>query len=227
MGFTLQSVVPWGRSFDEYVHMFALTEADLAGRILGCGDGPAAFNAAVSARGGHVVSVDPVYAFSAAEIESRIGDTYTKVMDQLRKNAGDYLWTHFKNPDEVGVTRMAAMKDFLADYERGRTAGRYVTGDVQALSFKDGAFDLALVSHFLFMYAAQLDRDFHVRAFRELVRVARSVRVFPILTLDGKPYPEMGYVSDRLAESGFKTSVRKVDYEFQKGGDEMLVIEHA
>jgi hypothetical protein len=27
--FTLDRVVPWGRSFDEYQRMFALTEADL------------------------------------------------------------------------------------------------------------------------------------------------------------------------------------------------------
>jgi len=40
MGFTLAKVVPWGRSYDEYIRMFSLTEADLGLRILGCGDGP-------------------------------------------------------------------------------------------------------------------------------------------------------------------------------------------
>ena len=42
--FTLDQVVPWGRSFDEYRAMFAMTDMDLTGRILGCGDGPASFN---------------------------------------------------------------------------------------------------------------------------------------------------------------------------------------
>jgi hypothetical protein len=46
MTFTLDSVVPWGRSFDEYVAMFALSEEDLGRRVLGCADGPASFNAA-------------------------------------------------------------------------------------------------------------------------------------------------------------------------------------
>ena len=59
MGFTLDKVVPWGRSYDEYVSMFGLTENDLALRILGCGDGPAAFNSELCKRGGNVVSVDP------------------------------------------------------------------------------------------------------------------------------------------------------------------------
>jgi hypothetical protein len=33
--FTLDHVVPWGRSFDEYRRMFALTSEDLDRRILG------------------------------------------------------------------------------------------------------------------------------------------------------------------------------------------------
>ena len=43
--FTLDQVVPWGRSFDEYRRMFALSDDDLTGSILGCGDGLASFNA--------------------------------------------------------------------------------------------------------------------------------------------------------------------------------------
>ncbi len=58
--FTLDKVVPWGRSFDEYQQLFALTPADLERRILGCGDGPAAFNAEATRRGARVVSCDPL-----------------------------------------------------------------------------------------------------------------------------------------------------------------------
>lgn len=54
--FTLEQVVPWGRSFDEYCHMFALSSDDLALRILGCGDGPASFNAGATRRGMAVTS---------------------------------------------------------------------------------------------------------------------------------------------------------------------------
>ena len=35
--FTLDQVVPWGRSFDEYRRMFALSDDELRLRILGCG----------------------------------------------------------------------------------------------------------------------------------------------------------------------------------------------
>lgn len=69
MTFTLDQIVPWGRSFDEYVSMFALTDADLTGRILGCGDGPAGFNAEATRRGCRVISCDPLYRCSASTIE--------------------------------------------------------------------------------------------------------------------------------------------------------------
>ena len=36
----LAEVIPWGRSFDEYRRMFALTDGDLAGHLLGCGPRP-------------------------------------------------------------------------------------------------------------------------------------------------------------------------------------------
>ena len=58
MGFTLEKVVPWGRSYEEYLCMFDLSETDLQRRILGCGDGPAGFNAMMKQRGGRVVSFD-------------------------------------------------------------------------------------------------------------------------------------------------------------------------
>jgi hypothetical protein len=65
--FTLDQVVPWGRSFDEYCKMFALTPDDLQLRIVGCADGPASFNAEATAAGLSVTSCDPLYHFSTAE----------------------------------------------------------------------------------------------------------------------------------------------------------------
>lgn len=58
--FSLDQVEPWGRSFDEYVRMFALTSEDFARPMLGCGDGPGGFNAEATRRGGRVVSCDPL-----------------------------------------------------------------------------------------------------------------------------------------------------------------------
>lgn len=59
--FTLEHVLPWGRSFDEYRRMFALSDRDLTLRGLGCGDGPASFNAEATRRRAAVISCDPIY----------------------------------------------------------------------------------------------------------------------------------------------------------------------
>ena len=44
MDFHSKDIVPWGRSFDEYLDMFNLSEDDLARDIVGVGDGPASFH---------------------------------------------------------------------------------------------------------------------------------------------------------------------------------------
>jgi len=75
----LEGVVPWGRSFAEYKKMFSLSANDLDRKILGCGDGPACFNAELTKAGGDVVSVDPIYQFNGQEIYSRINDVYPQV----------------------------------------------------------------------------------------------------------------------------------------------------
>ena len=126
VGMTLDQVVPWGRSFDEYRRMFALADADLGGRVLGCGDGPASFNAEATARGHAVVSCDPVYAFTAAEIGRRVEETHATVVGQLAADPSGYVWEEFLDPGHLGECRLAAMRRFLADYEEGRAAGRYI-----------------------------------------------------------------------------------------------------
>src|SRR5262245_10427013 len=123
--FTLDQVVPWGRSFDEYVQMFSLSEAELGLRILGCGDGPASFNAEGTRRGVRVVSVDPIYRWKAYEIEQQIGRHYDEVLDQARRNANDFVWKAIPSVDALGEVRMAAMRAFLADFPAGKRDGRY------------------------------------------------------------------------------------------------------
>jgi len=224
MGFTLATVVPWGRSFDEYVGMFSLTEADLGLRLLGCGDGPAGFNAGLTQRGGTIVSVDPVYVFDVEQIRGRILETYDTVMTQMVKNQRDYVWEAIPSIEQLGSLRMSAMETFLADFETGTQEGRYIPGELPSLPFAAGAFDIALSSHFLFLYSTHLSAEFHLQALREMLRVSREVRVFPLLSLDGAASPHLAFVSERLTSDGFAIEVKRVAYEFQRDGNEMLVI---
>lgn len=227
MSFTLEKVVPWGRSYDEYVDMFALTEADLGLRILSCGDGPAAFNAELTKRGGSVVSIDPVYVFDATQIRNRINETYDTVMSQMQKNQGDYVWESIPTVEQLGRIRMSAMETFLGDFEAGKQNGRYIAGELPILPFKERQFDIALSSHFLFLYSAHLSAEFHLQALREMLRVAQEVRVFPLLMLDGALSSHLAFVKQELANDGLHLEVKLVSYEFQRGGNEMLVIKNA
>jgi hypothetical protein len=226
MGFTLEKVVPWGRSYDEYVSMFGLTERDLKLRVLGCGDGPAAFNSVLTKRGGNVVSLDPIYVFDAAQIKIRVSETYETVMTQMRKNKSDYVWRNIASVEQLGGVRMSAMEIFLADFEAGKQEGRYISGELPSLPFERGQFDIALSSHFLFLYSAHLSAEFHIQALQEMLRVAHEVRVFPLLTLDGALSPHLTFVKEYLANHDFEVEIKCVPYEFQRGGNEMLVIKH-
>ncbi len=60
--FILSTVVPSGRSFDECQRMFALGADDLRLSILGCGDGPASFNAEATQQGRRVTACDQPHA---------------------------------------------------------------------------------------------------------------------------------------------------------------------
>ncbi len=143
-------------------------------------------------------------------------------MDQVRQHPEEFVWTHIPSIAELGRRRMAAMRQFIADYPRGTAEGRYVEASLPELPFDDGAFDLALSSHLLFLYSEQLDLAFHIRALEEMLRVATEVRAFPLLQLGGTPSPHVESVVDVLRSRNADVTVEPVGYEFQRGGNRML-----
>jgi len=210
----------------EYVHMFDLSDAELAEkRILGVGDGPASFNAEMHALGRRVVSCDPIYVFTAAQIRSRVEATHDRLVEFARQHHDTFTWRHMRSPEHMGEVRLEVMERFLRDYEAGaRDDGRYVAAGLPSLPFADSSFDLALCSHLLFLYTEQLSLSLHVAGVIEMTRVAREVRVFPLLMLGNAPSTHVGPVREELERLGYQHEVRRVPHEFQKGGNEMLVI---
>jgi hypothetical protein len=222
--FTLDQVVPWGRSYNEYRCMFAMSDQDLGLTILGCGDGPASFNAEATRRGTKVISCNPLYRWEAAQIRERIAATYDRILDQTRRNADDFVWDSIRSVEELGHVRMAAMQDFLGDYSQGKAEGRYVEAELPTLPFTDSSYDLALCSHLLFLYSTQLGEAFHRAAIQELLRIAREVRIFPLLALDGQRSPYVEHIIEELRSVGHVVSLENVPYEFQRGGNQMMRI---
>ncbi len=221
-GQNIPKIVPWGRSLDEYKRMFALTDDDRSRSVLGCGDGPASFNAEWRAVGGRVVSVDPVYRYSADAIASRIDEARELIVANTLTNMDAYVWDEMKSVDNLVDVRMRAMNRFLEDYGVGGQS--YVAAQLPELPFANAQFDLALCSHFLFTYSELISAEMHVAFLREVLRVAAEVRVFPILDMDGARSPHVDGVMDALGRSGFAPTVERVEYEYQRGGREMLRI---
>lgn len=219
-----ESVVPWGRTFEEYIDMFSLTESDLDKYILGCGDGPASFNCTMNQTGKKVVSIDPIYQFTKDDILKRIDDTYQNVINQTMQNQDKFIWTKIKDVEDLGGIRMIAMKKFLEDYNVGKKEKRYVFAELPTLPFEDNQFDLSLSSHFLFLYTDNLSLEFHIQSINEMLRISREVRIFPLLDVNTKRSPYVDEVIGRYIEMGYCIDEVKVDYEFQKGGNTMLKI---
>lgn len=220
----LSSVVPWGRGLREYIEMFSLSESDLEGSILGCGDGPASFNAELSAIGKKIISIDPIYAFSRRQILLRINEVCPEVSQQLELNKSNYVWETFKNVGEVVNARMTAMEYFLNDYDNGGLEGRYIEAGLPFLPFRNDNFSLALCSHFLFLYSDHINETMHKEGIKELCRVAREVRIYPLVTLDGKQSPYLEPIIKTLIYSGYNVEQKAVKYRFQKNATEMLVV---
>jgi hypothetical protein len=220
----LEKVVPWGRTLEEYKSMFSLSETDLNAKILGCGDGPASFNTEMTELGHSVISIDPVYQFSAEQIEQRVRATYEPIISQVKQNPNNYIWRNFQDADELGKSRLKAMKRFLLDYEPGKVSGRYLYQSLPTLEFVDDQFDLCLCSHLLFLYSEQLSLDFHIASIHELLRIAPEVRIFPLLKLDGDQSSYLELVLEDLSDKGCSAKVQPVAYEIQKGGNQMLRI---
>lgn len=224
MAMQLDQIIPWGRTRAEYELMFDLRPDELRQRTLDCGGGPASFTAEMTQAGYPVTAIDPLYSFSGEAIKVRFEASIENVLNQVRATPDDWTWTFHRNVEELRAARIAAMNQFLTDYLDGKTAGRYVVGELPRLPFAAGSFDRALCSHLLFLYSEQLSEEFHVRSVLELCRVAREVRIFPLIGLDRRLSPHLEPVRSAVAREGWSSEVVKVRYELQRGGNEMLRI---
>ena len=90
--FTLDQVVPWGRSFDEYGRMFGLSDEDLAVASLAVATARRASTRKPRAAARRSCRATRCTAGMTDEIRGRIAATYDQVMDQTRQNAHEFVW---------------------------------------------------------------------------------------------------------------------------------------
>ncbi len=223
MAVKLDSVVPFGRSLTEYQKMFHLSTEDMEREILDIAGGPASFNAEMAQLGHAVTSIDPIYAFSGSEIQKRFDACVDNIIEQVSKTPNDWVWNYHKSPKDLRSNREKALALFLDDYEKGKAEYRYIAGSLPDLPM-ERRYDLVLCSHFLFLYSEQLSYDFHQQAILKLLEYTHELRIFPLLTLGLERSPYLDNLRKALAQQGYFSEITKVEYELQRGGNEMLRI---
>lgn len=221
-GPALGKLIVTPRPLFDYRNMFLLTDDDLlAGPILDCPAGASPFAAQVRARGGHAVSVDPIYG-PRAEVVSRVAADLAHVHDWLTSGPVGLDWSYLGSADAMLRAFEVSADYFLADYADG--GPHYVAAGLPALPFADGEFRLTVSSHLLFTYPEYVSYDQHVDFLREMVRVTSvEVRVCPVADPAGVPYPRLGDVRAELAKHGITTELRAAKSAYSKGGDDILV----
>jgi hypothetical protein len=212
------------RSLGEYTGMFMLTDGDLRGHLLDCPGGASSFTAEASALGVLVTAVDPVYAWPAPALLEHIEGEADRGSAHTEAGLDRYLWDFYGDIEGHRQIRKSAAAQFARDL--GQHPQRYVPGALPDLPFADRQFDLVLSSHFLFTYSDRLDQAFHLNALSELLRICRGeVRVFPLVDQSGRSLGDLvTTLMGELARRGIEARISKVPYEFQRGGNRMLVL---
>lgn len=218
----MSKLVLWGHFVDEYREMFDLNQQDLTGRILEFGCGPSAVNSELEGVSLARVSCDPLFNLDKATLKTKVALVFDDMVQQVRAVQDKFDFSRYGSLEGLLEKRHQGMNAFFADYQAGKVAKRYIgINDIQ-LPFDDFSFDLALSSHYLFADLDNQDVDFHVQVIKELARVAREVRIFPLIDRYGQPSPLLGPVLLALQQGNYGTEVRSVPYHLQATGNAML-----
>ena len=171
-----------------------------------------------------MISIDPLYKFDSTAIYQRFEAVLDGIITQI-ENTPDYLvWSYHKSPYGLRESRRITAQKFVHDYAQNRESGRYIEEQLPALPFEDGQFDLVLCSHLLFLYSDHFTLEFHIDSIREMLRVGNEVRIFPLLTLALNRSSYIDPIIRSFTLDGFSVDIVPVEYELQRGGNEMMTI---
>jgi SAM-dependent methyltransferase len=218
----MRTLALWGHTRDEYREMFDLTPGDFNTRLLEYGCGPSAINAELHSDTRSVVSCDPLFALDKSTLVSKTALVFEDAIERMKKEHDKFDFTRYGSLEALVNKRQQGMQEFFADYERGHSEKRYLPVVDYTLPFADFSFDLALSSHYLFADLEEQGVDFHLQVLQELARVAKEVRIFPLIDREGQPSPVLGPVLLGLQAGNYGVEVREVPYHLQVKGNAML-----
>ncbi|WP_020617931.1 hypothetical protein [Paenibacillus daejeonensis] len=223
-GLDLERIIFIGRTYEEYIAMFNLTEADiLQNEILDCPAGACSFTAYANQMGGDVTAVDLAFAFEPEELKIKGLQDIKHGVEQVEKVKAGYLWTYFDNTEALKQHRIRALEDSTAD--RLQHPSRYLHAVLPELPFADDSFDMTLSAHLLFMYSERLDLAFHQAALLELMRVTRrEIRIFPLVDQQSEQSVHLDPILALIEQEQWQTEVCTSSYEFQQNANQYLRI---
>ncbi|MFB5282149.1 SAM-dependent methyltransferase [Peribacillus sp. Hz7] len=221
----LERIVFIGRTFEEYLDMFSLSEEELQGKkILDCPAGACSLTAVGNKLGLDVTACDIAYYHSDEDLENKGLQDIEHAMEHMQKVQNNYKWDYFDDIEGLRKHRLSALQDCANDMRESNE--RYIPVTLPSLPFRDEEFDILLSAHFLFMYADRLDYQFHIETLNELLRVTKGeVRIFPLVDLEGKHYEHLDKIISYLVDNGCTVEEVKVSYEFQINANSMLKIQ--
>lgn len=98
----------------------------------------------------------------------------------------------------------------------------YAPVDDVSLPFADFTFDMSLCPHYLFTQSVVQEVDFHLKVIRELARVGKEVRIFPLIDNLERLSPLLGPVLLGLQQENYGVEVRDVASSTSPKGNAML-----
>ena len=218
----MSKLVLWGHPLSEYLEMFDLNQQELTGKILEFGCGPSAVNAQLEGIAAERVSCDPLFNLDIDTLKTKVALVFADMAKRVRAAQDKFDFELYGDLDGLLQKRQEGIDQFFADYKAGLQEKRYIGVNNIHLPYPDCYFDFALSSHYLFADLEDQDINFHVEMIKELARVAKEVRIFPLIDRYGNPSPFLGPVLLALQQGHYGTELRSVPYHLQTNGNAML-----
>ena len=202
--------------------MFDLSSDELTGgKILDCAAGASSFTAEMNRRGFDVTAVDLLYNEDADVLCDRCRE-HMEILVEGLGSVDHFIWSFFSDLQDLKLQRNQACIEFIHDYLKNK-GKKYIAADLTSLPFEDNKFSLVLCSHLLFIYDHRLDYEFHLNSIKEMLRVtSKELKIYPLVKNKGLKSDFVMRIIDDLQD--FDVNIVKVDYEFRRGGNEMIVI---
>jgi SAM-dependent methyltransferase len=218
----MRKLVLWGHGAEDYLGMFDLSQAELESGILEYGCGPSAVNSQLTKLNKQVVSCDPLFVLDKDTLSSKAKMIFANMAEEIYLHQDRFDFSQSGGLEKLLVNRQQGMQNFFADYPNGKKEGRYVGISDYHLPFADFTFEYALSSHYFFADLDEQTVDFHLIVIRELARIAKEVRIFPLVDREGNMSEFLGPVLLGLQQENYGVEVREVSFHLHKSGNAML-----